>query len=1299
MTDPREQRRCRSGQRGSERARAVACLRDRMVRGLSLVLLLAVAGLGSRSALAEEKEGGLAFFENRIRPQLVEHCYECHSASAQKVKGGLRLDSRENLLKGGDSGPAVVAGAPEQSLLIRAIRHEDKDLLMPPGKGGSKKLPESTIRDFVEWVKMGSPFPAMPDVSADEAEKAAKKHWAFQPIRPGARPAVKNRAWPKQSIDYYILAALEGQGTQPAPAAERPTLLRRATFDLTGLPPTPEEMNAFLADESPDAFAKVVERLLNSRHYGEQWGRHWLDVVRYADTAGDTADYPVPTAWRYRNYVIDAFNADKPYDEFLREQIAGDILAEKGPRERYAERIVATGYLAISRRFGFDSENYHYLTIQDTIDTIGQSVLGLTVGCARCHNHKYDPITSTEYYGLYGIFESTRYAFPGSEQKAKYRALAPLIPPKEAQAKWRDLEARLAAYDVRPSAVLRSLHELDGDFEMQAVAAGGSKGVLVPPWRYEGGVAVSESAQSPYRNVHAPGKVGVSIPSGTNQYAILQKLPVQRRPRRDGRLHVNIDFRTSAGKESTPGSHRFWLGNRSQEALEVFISAEALEIRSSKGLEKVRALKPKQWYELQLAIEPGSGTFSGSAGSPGDVVTFSNKLLRTSWTGLTDHIGIDSRTPRAGALPALEIDNVSVQDTPFLSVTDSLARTVPSKKRNELPELNRRFQELVGMDGDFETQTDGTAPAKPWGPGPNSVVKIASAAQSPFRNQFGAGKLGIHLPRTPGYNGFGQTLTNTWAREKTERLYASFDFRCHKLEPGQNGSWRFYVGHGPGNSAAVELFLNRKQFFRGSGKTREAVCELREGQWYQVQVQLNLKEKTYQGTISSAEESVEFSGAFVSGWDGRVDYTFIDSYGHLAGVKPALDVDNYIVRESPLARLGAGPVQLGDASRNAEARELRNQLNERAAEEEQFKRELNGLLAEGPFDLAYSVTEGTPGNARLQVRGEPDRPGPEVPRGFLRVLDGGTLPRDAAGSGRLELAQWLTSPTNPLTARVMVNRIWQHHFGHGLVKTPNDFGTRGQRPTHPELLDHLAVEFIKSGWSVKAMHRLILLSAVYQQASAGSMIMRASRSTQKSTGTDAQGAAADTFSPYPRTRLSAEEIRDAILFVSGELDAGAGQGHPFPKATEWSFTQHAPFSAVYEHNKRSVYLMTQRIKRHPFLALFDGPDPNASTAERLMTTVPTQALFFLNDPFVHSKAEKFAARIQGAKADEVGQIELAYRLALGRRPTAIEREEASQFLAACRAELRPVHKGDVERAGLAAFARTLFGSNEFITVD
>jgi len=959
-------------------------------------------------------------------------------------------------------------------------------------------------------------------------------HWAFQPVQDPAPPIVQNPDWCQSSIDPFILSRLESANLAPAPAADRKTLIRRASFDLIGLPPSASETDAFVADTSPDAWKTVVNRLLALPHYGEHWGRHWLDVVRYADTAGETADYPVPVAWRYRNYVIEAFNTDKPYDEFLREQIAGDILARQGPRERYAEQVTATGYLAISRRFGFDSENYHHLTIQDTIDTVGQSVLGLTLGCARCHAHKFDPISMPEYYGLYGIFESTRYAFPGSEQKQRHRAMVPLLPPEESTPKWQAFEMRVASLTKQlerqkqsaPAAILRSLDELDGDFEMQAPAAGGSKGVLVPPWVYEGPIAVTQEAQSPFRNLHPLGKVGASVPSGTNRYRLGQSLHPPRHRTSSRVLQVNLDVRIGTHEPAALGVHRFWIGSRSSgPAVEVLLASESVSVRTGNRLDTVRWPGTNAWQNLQLTLDLQAGTVAGRIGTPDEIIPVLARPLSPTWSGVLDFVGMEAQPSGNSVLPSIAFDNLGVQESPINPVTTQPPAFAPSADEINLASIEAQLKGLVGPDGDLEHQTNVAAPS-------------------------------------------------------------------------------------------------------------------------------------------------------------------------------------------------------ADA-RRAQVTALRQQKAQAAAQASKTKQELESLLADGPFAMAYGVTEGTPGDARIQVRGEPDRPGAEVPRGWLAVLGGGPLPKDTPGSGRLELARWLTDPTNPLTARVMMNRIWQYHFGQGLVKTPNDFGTRGQPPSHPELLDHLATEFVRSGWSIKAMHRLILASAVYRQQSrysaqpacsvagrpteecpieparvvtATSQSVRPPDSTQFAPDS-AEASSADLFSPFTRRRLGAEEVRDAILRVSGSLDATPGQGHPFPAPTSWGYTQHGPYAATYEHTRRSVYLMTQRIKRHPFLALFDGADPNASTAERRTSTVPTQALFFLNDPFVHANAETFARRVLATGVDEPHQIAVAYRLALGRNPTPAEHHEAAAFLAEYRTELELSGRDTPIEDAHAAFTRVLFGSNEFLTVD
>ncbi len=1149
----------------------------------------------------------------------------------------------------------------------------------------------------------------------------APSHWAFQPIRDPAIPNVTDDAWCRTSIDRFILARLEQAGIAPAPATDPRTLLRRVAFGLTGLPPSAAESDALASDPSPGAFGQAVERLLASPGYGERWGRHWLDVVRYADTAGETADYPVPVAWRYRNYVIDAFNADKPYDVFLREQIAGDILAQDGPRERYAEQVAATGFLALSRRFGFDSENYHHLTLQDTIDTLGQGVLGLTLGCARCHTHKYDPVPIADYYALYGIFESTRYAFPGSEQKQRHRALVPLVPPGESQLRWREFENRVAALSRKaqgrgkpvPAAVLRSLDDLDGDFEMQAPAAGGSKGVLVPPWLHEGSIAITTDAQSPFRNLHPMGRVGADIPAGAAAYHIRQALPSHRSRAVSGQVHVNLDFRVTTDSSPAPGRHRFWLGNRTgTAAVEVFLSDKSLAIRTGDSTVTLRPLESGEWVNLQLTLDLLARTVSGRAGVPGDLTDLPARQMASDWDGALEAVGFDA-PDGVDTRPALALDNLGIETGPIPPASTKPTRPASDPADPDPAAIEAELRQLAGIDGGFELQNDQTAPAAPWGPGPNSVVRIQADAQSPFHNLHPPGRLGVHLPNSGAYNGFGQTLPQPWKSEATPLLYASFDFRCVSVAAGDGGTWRYYLGHGPGQSAAVELYFDGSSFHQRSGDRRDRVADLSVGEWYQVQLTLDLMKRKYSGTLASRSGRTPFDGDLAAGWDGSIDYTFIDSYGHREGVKPALDADNFTLGTLPLAPLEATPMPLASDGENRRLRvaELRGRQAEWAAEADAAAQELERLLAEGPMELAYAVSEGTPRNARIQLRGEPDRPGDEVPRGFLTALGGESLPPGVTGSGRLELAQWLTSPSNPLTARVMVNRIWQHHFGQGLVKTPNDFGLRGQPPTHPELLDHLATQFIRSGWSVKAIHRLILDSAVYRQRSRTSTEptdlqpapATADCPVLPSTAGLPRGSVAtasdDLFSPFTRRRLGAEEMRDSILLASGALELSPGEGHPFPSPTGWSYTQHGPYSAVYEHRRRSVYLMAQRLKRHPFLALFDGADPNASTPQRHTTTVPTQALFFLNDPLVHEQAALFTSRVLGSAPDEPGRIRTAYRLALGRSPTPVETTETANFLAAYRSGLATASHPDPIGGAWAALARVLFGSNEFLTVD
>jgi hypothetical protein len=802
-------------------------------RGAGLFLLGALGFAQTHSvAPVAANADGIAFFEKNIRPLLADHCYGCHSSKLSAPMSGLLLDSQAGMLRGGKTGiPVIVVGKPEESLLIAAVRRVNKDLQMPPGKA----LEAFEIDNLVEWIKMGAPDPrteAAPVASLPTPTydwNKARRHWAFRPVRDPKPPQVAAPEWKRSPVDHFIKAKLDAKGLIPEPRASKLALIRRVTYDFTGLPPTPDQVDAFVKDTGPRAFEKVVDRLLASQQYGERWGRHWLDVVRYADTAGDNADFPVPPMYRYRNWVIAAFNSDKPYDQFVREQIAGDILASKDDlvsrnKEKWQQEIIATGYLANSRRFGSSVGEFH-LTIDDTIDNLGRGILGLSVGCARCHDHKFDPIPNADYYALYGIFQSTNYPHPGTEV--------------------------------------------------------------------------------------------------------------------------------------FPHTHGFV------------------------------ALKPE------------------------------------------------------------------------------LATTL------------KQFEEdLTGIDQ-----------------------------------------------------------------------------RLHDIQDGK------------------EKFAN-------------------------------------------------------------------------------------------------------DA--------------EKQAAEKQTKDKLYKLSALYPnFDKAYAMTEGTPVNAHVFIKGEPKTLGPEVPRGFLKILGGQGVPAQEKGSGRLELAQWITDPKNPLTARVIVNRVWQWHFGRGLVATPDDFGTRGDPPSHPELLDFLTSRFIAGGWSIKKLHRLIVLSRTYQLATGDN-----ARDTSK----DAANKHLWKFNPR---RLDAEEIRDSLLAISGNLDTAPGREQPFPPEMQWKYTQHEPFIANYDNNKRSVYLMQQRIRRQPFLDLFDGADPNAVTGLRPVTTTALQALYTMNDPFFHEQADALAVRVAMRYASDLERLRYAYKLVYGRAPAPDEIRDARQFLTKGRESLAgsPMLEDRTYREAWASLMRVLLSSNEFLTLD
>ena len=973
------------------------------MRGWFAALGLVVLAFSLSGEAAERPDD---LFESKIRPVLVNSCFPCHGA--KKVSGGLRVDSLEALLKGGDTGPALVPNDPAASLLLKAMRHEKGVSPMPP----KKPMDRAQAEAFAAWIRAGAKWPKATPAFVGE------RHWAFEPLGKETPPLASS-----SPVDAFLHRTLTKKGWTALGPADRRTLIRRATFDLTGLPPTPEEVEAFSADARPDAFARVVDRLLASPRYGERWGRHWLDVVRYADSAGETADYPLPHAWRYRNWVIDAVNYDQPYDEFIREQVAGDLLGSRGPPERAADRIVATGYLAIARRFGYDSQKDMHLTLEDTIDTLGKSVLGLTVACARCHTHKYDPITAEDYYALYGILASTKLSYPGSELDKRPRDLVPLPPSDE--------------YDRVAKPIAKRIAELDARLER------------------------------------------------------LQHERAKPKPAAPVEVLANGEF-------ADGGSQSFAAGAK-------------------------KAIEVKKGEMLQLSVSPGK-----------------------------DH-GADSTL--------VEFDVRQVGGTGRWNLTRDVLADFPARNPQGEPAL------WCFLD----------------------ARKGPTLLPESLRDH--SGKPGLHVWR----NGDTPSVFVN-ASDEPIKVWTTLAARSVFMHPAADGP------------VAI-------------------------------------------GWLSPITGTVRVEGRLAD--------------VHLGG------------RDGVAWSLGHVKADVGAALRKASEsmKHLREATRERAA--------LVTRLPAPP--VAYAVAEGTIHDARVHLRGDPEKLGKEVPRRWLSLFGSQPVP-PKAGSGRLQLAGWLTAADNPLTARVMVNRIWQHHFGKGLVKTPNDFGTRGQAPTHPELLDWLAADFVRSGWSVKQVHRRIMLSDAYQRAGDGP-------APQAREGDPTN----DSYWRFDRRRLSAEELRDALLVVGDTLDRSPGGGHPFPPEATWNFTQHAPFNTFYATNRRSVYLMVLRNRRHPFLGLFDGADPNTSTPERQVTTVPTQALYFMNDPFFHEQAAAFADRLLAQPDDS--RVKAAFRLAYQRPPTPREQAGAQRFVSAYLSELGDIPAGDRQRQAWAAYARVLLGSNEFLYQD
>jgi hypothetical protein len=988
---------------------------------LPLLCLIGIAPLRGSSvpqtlrkpASAEDIE----FFEKKVRPVLAEQCVPCHSGA--EPSGNLRLDRLSHLF-GGAGGRALIApGEPDKSILIHAVRYTVPALRMPP----AGKLPSDQLALLEEWVKRGAPIPAE-KMDAGPAPKPAgfplterRKHWAYRPVVRPAVPKVKNTTWGRNPIDAFLLHRLEAAGLKPATPADRRTLIRRVTFDLTGLPPTPAEIKAFLNDTRPGAYERVVERLLASPAYGERWGRHWLDLVRFGEGMGHEFDYEIPNAYQYRDYVIRAMNADVPYDRFVREHIAGDLMAEPrfDPKTGKNESVIATGFwwLGEGKHSPVDVKQEQADRIDNQIDVFGKAFLGQTIACARCHDHKFDPIPTKDYYALYGILKSSRY------QQAQVDAPARFAEPAK----------RL---DILRNSVSRS--------------------ALAAAWRI--GLA--------------------AIPDAPLQEATAKIAPAP----------VATDTAISdLGRWRSTGTAFSVLGR------------------------------------------PGDLITAGSGERPG-----ASLLSRT-----TAHSGLRS-TRFEGALrsPTFTIDR------DFLHLR------------------------LAGQKGRVHIIVEN-----------------------------------FELIRDPIYGPL------SWTVDSAAPAWHSVDMRLWKGR-------RAYIelSDSPlSNLSQGEIAPANKPF---DGWLRlDAVVR-------SDQEKPPVRKNTLTGK-SAAEIRAALSDS-LNRWERNA---------LTPGDADALDSLDALLRAGLLET-----TLLADRAREAAA-----------------------ITETIPIPTrVLAMCEGDGEDEAVFLRGSHKTPGDIAPRLDIALCfrDSPSAPAEA-GSGRRELAAWITSPQHPLTARVMVNRLWKHHFSVGLVASPDDFGHMGEKPTHPELLDWLASEFIRRGWSLKAMHRLMVQSSAYRMSSIPAAPAVVKRK-------DAKNA---LLHAMPVRRLEAEAIRDSILSVSGRLDRTLYGPSILVYLSEFSDGRGRPGSGPLDgKGRRTLYLGIRRNFLSPWLLAFDFPTPFTTMGRRTVSNVPAQALALMNGPFVREQAQVWATRLQKQMPNATTEARIAYlyETAFGRLPTPPEAADAKAFL-------------------------------------
>ena len=1083
-------------------------------------------GLAASLHAAEPAPTDLEFFEKKIRPLLAERCYECHGEKKQKA--GLRLDSRAALLKGGDNGPAIVAGAPEKSRLIRAVSYEDVDLQMPP----KAKLSSAEIAALTEWIRRGAAWPESKVGSAIKAEqfdlqKRRAEHWCWQPIGKFSPPVVKDSKWPASAMDQFILAKLEQNQIKPAPQGDKRVLIRRASFAITGLPPTQAEVESFVGDTSPDAFAKVVDRLLVSPHFGERWARHWMDLVRYAETRGHEFEPIIPNAWQYRDYLVRAFNADVPYNQFVTEHLAGDLL--KTPRLNPVtggnESILGTGFWFLGEEVHspVDIRQDECDRLDNRLDVMSKTFLGLTVACARCHDHKFDAISTKDYYALSGFLVSAGYRQAPFESLEHNRRVAGQL---DAQ--------RLTA----GTELLKSLGAA-----LKSTAAPAAADLLV--------------AEGPWANELKTARANARHP--LHDFAMLVAAPTN-----------------FAGKRQT------FLDQQAKLAAPAVVQM-VIDYATA---------RPEQWFSDGFAFglapfrvgEPLLGT---DAAQPiRGVLTRSAAVLDPAWRGLKTSTGTE-------------------RDSSALGGWNRSGRTLRTPK-------------VTLQTGGLWYLVCGAGRAY-------AVVDSHLIVQGPLH-----GKV---LLEWNGKADEWQWIRHDLASYTGHRVHVEFTPKEGELAIAQvaelAGDPRPTT---PSNPLVVEAI-------RGAANP-SALAEALHAQFKRAALAMA------DGSLAAGKQTAALS-----------------------------ELADFLVRRRELflnaeQERGFLAVSAPLVSRRAE---IAAQIKAESA-------------------VAPVMFEGNGVDENVLIRGTPKNPGERVPRRLLESIAGGRAVDYGYGSGRLELSRQITDAANPLTTRIIVNRVWHHLFGRGLVPTTDNFGVLGEKPSHPELLDHLAARFAQEhGWSLKKLMREMLLSRAWQ--------MESRPADARAEQLDPQNILLHRANVR---RLESESIRDGMLTVSGRLDAKLG-GAPVPvHLTAFMDGRGKPASGPLDGaGRRSLYTTVRRNFLPPMMLGFDTPIPFTTVGRRNVSNVPAQALILMNDPFVAQQAQVWAKRLVSNRDESAPEplLAQAYLAAFGRPPSQNETAQALAFLKQYAAAKGSAPANLMDEAAWSDLCHVLFNVKEFIYIN